>query len=200
MNESVGEGMKRKVCTTALIAFLLLLLINVDTTIAGNPDYSILAYQVGELATIDGEWTTDNEWTNAPTTEMSDNANFGFNVFSPEWIMQWIIEIFDDDTDDAEDYLQICIDNNNTGGSTPQSGDYRVDIVGHTDLVFYEGNGQGWDEITPEVNEINWSNSISDSPLESADHWILEFSFLKDSGLIITGQPPNGFRLAVYYL
>jgi hypothetical protein len=197
MNGSEGKRMKTKVCTTALIVFLLLLLINVGTTKAGNPDYSLVEYSDGTPATIDGEWTTDDEWTDAPITEMSDNANFGYNVYPNDWIMQWIVEIFDDDTDDAGDYWQICIDDLNNGVSTPQSGDYRVDIVGHTNLVFYEGNGQGWDEITPDSGEIEWADSIDGSPTNTNPHWILELAILKTIR-IATNAPPTGMRVAYY--
>ena len=186
-----------KVYTTALIAFLLLLLINVDATIAGNPDYSLIEYSAVAQVVVDGEWTTDNEWVDAPITEMSDNTYFGYNVIPNDWIMQLIIEIFDDDTDDAGDYWQICIDDNNDGGSVPQADDFRIDIVGHTDLVFYQGNGAGWEEITPDAGEITWTNAITGTPLESNPHWILELTVRK-TVRVAPSTPPTGLRVAVY--
>ena len=136
--------MKKTIVTTfcTLMLCSLLLLINAGTTQAGNPDYSIIEYTGGiTLATVDGVWTTEDEWNDALTVPISDNVTFWYyaeiNIFSCEFC----VEIFDDDTDDAEDYWQFCFDDANSGGTAPGSGDYRVDIVGHTDVVIYTGDG-----------------------------------------------------------
>lgn len=177
----------------------LLLTITVGTVMAGNPDYSIIEYTGGVVpATVDGEHTTDGEWNDdALLTEISDNAIFYYNMYMDAYSCEFCVEIFDDDTDDTGDYWEFCLDNGNDGGTAPQIGDYRIRIDGHTTLTVYQGNGQGWDEVTPAEGEITWADSISDSPSESADHWILELTFDKTISMI-TSAPPTGLRVAVY--
>jgi len=191
------------VAFTMLMLCSILLLIILGIAKAGNPDYSFIEYPCIEPATIDGEWTSGDEWTDGPIMKISDNANFTWNVdmtsgVVTDYAVQILVEIFDDDTDDAEDYWQICIDSDNSEGTAPQSNDYKIDIIGHTSLVCYEGNGTDWDLITPDEGEIEWADSISDSPWDSTPHWILEFSILKETGTIYFSAPPNGVRIAVY--
>lgn len=178
----------------------LVFLITVGTTSAGNPDYSIIEYTGGiTLATVDGVWTTTDEWNDALTVPISDNATFWYyaeiNVFNVEMC----VEIFSDNTDDAEDYWQFCFDDGNNGGTAPQVGDYRIDIVGHTDVVIYQGDGSDWvlSTQTPADIAFTWANQLSESPIDSNPHWILEVSFVKTTALI-PSAPPTGLRVAVY--
>jgi len=194
--------MKKTIVKTFCIVMLcsLLVLINVGTIKAGNPDYSIIEYTGGITpATVDGVWTTDDEWNDALTVPISDNVTFWYYAEITIFSCEFCVEIFDDDTDDAEDYWQFCFDDANSGGTAPASGDYRVDIVGHTDVVIYTGDGSDWVEstATPSDLGITWANSISASPIDSTPHWILEFTFIKTVALIPT-QPPTGLRVAVY--
>lgn len=192
--------MKKKIYTTTMIAFLTLLLITVGTIKAGNPDYSIIEYTGGITpAIVDGVWTTEDEWNDALTVPISDNVTFWYYAEINIYSCEFLVEIFDDDTDDAEDYWQFCFDDANSGGTAPGSGDYRVDIVGHTDVVIYTGDGSGWVQSTssPEDLGITWANSISASPIDSTPHWILEFTFIKTVAMI-PSPPPTGLRVAVY--
>jgi len=194
--------MKRALFVAFSILMLcsLLLLITVGTIKAGNPDYSIIEYTGGVVpATVDGDWTTDDEWTDALLVPVSDNVSFWYNVYLVAYSCEFCVEIFDDDTNDTGDYWQFCFDDTNNGGTAPGSGDYRVDIVGHTNVVVYTGDGSGWVESTATPSEvgITWANSISDSPLESNPHWILEFTFIKTVAMI-PNPPPTGLRVAVY--
>ena len=181
----------------------LLLLITVGTTKAGNPDYSITEYPSIATATVDGKWTTDDEWTDTPVTEMSGNATgkFGYNVQDFDNLgLEWIVEFFTDNTNDAGDYWQICFDDTNTGGTAPDTGDFMIEIVGHTTLTVYQGTGSGWSEVTPEEGELTWSNTIDTSPWNSTSHWILEIvDSSKTAGNVqIPTQPPTGMRIAAY--
>ena len=176
----------------------LLVTITVGTVMAGTPDYQIIEYTGGVVpATVDGEWTTTDEWGDALTVEVTDDFVFLYNMYMDTYSCEFCVELFTDDTDDAGDYWEFCFDNGNNGGTAPQFGDYRVIIEGHTDMTVYQGNGQDWDEVTPAAGEITWDDSISDSPLESEDHWILEFTFIKTTSMI-TSAPPTGLRVAAY--
>jgi hypothetical protein len=183
-----------------LILCSLLSLVAVGPIMAGNDDYSITEYWTQVAPTFDGEWTSDDEWTDGQHVQISDNANFTYTadiMLTASMGSQFLIEIFDDDTDDPEDYWQICVDPSNGGGNAPGVGYGRIDIIGHTDVVCYEGDGTVWTEI-PLESDIIWANAISDSPNEPTPHWILELQFTKTEGAIQLAEPPNGLRIAVY--
>jgi len=183
-----------------LILCSLLLLITVGAVKAGNPDYSIIEYTGGiTLATVDGVWTTTDEWNDALTVPISDNVTFWYYAEITTYSCEFCVEIFDDATNDTGDYWQFCFDDGNTGGTAPGTGDYRVDIVGHTDVIIYTGDGSGWVQttLTPADIALTWANSISASPIDSTPHWILEISFIKTTALI-PSAPPTGLRVAVY--
>jgi hypothetical protein len=190
--------MKRKISILMLCS--LLLITTVGTVMAGNPDYSIIEYWTQVAPTFDGEWTSPDEWTDGQHVQISDSGMFTYTadiMLTGSMNSQFLVEFFTDTTDDAEDYMQICVDPSNGGGSAPGTGYGRIDIIGHTDIVCYEGDGTGWTEISTE-SDIEWANSLSDSPLNSTPHWILELQFNKESGAMTLGQPPNGLRIAVY--
>ncbi len=196
--EEVLYIMKR--AFSALMLCSLLVLVTVGTVMAGNPDYSIIEYWTQVAPTFDGEWTSPDEWTDGQHVQISDNAMFTYTadiMLTGSMNSQFLVEIFTDNTTDAEDYWQICLDPSDLGGSAPGVGYGRIDIMGHTDVVCYEGDGTGWTEI-PVESDIEWANSISDSPLNSTPHWILELQFNKESGAMTLAQPPNGLRIAVY--
>jgi hypothetical protein len=196
----------KRVLTVAFLIFMLcsiLVLITLGITKAGNPDYSIIEYPSINTATVDGRWTTTEEWADTPATPMSGNATgmFGYNIQDfTNYGLEWIIEIFTDNANDTGDYWQICLDDQNTGGTAPQPGDYMIEIIGHTTLKVYEGTGSGWSEVTPASGEITWSNTINTSPWNSTPHWILEIvDSSKTAGTVqVPNPPPTGMRVAAY--
>ena len=150
-------------------------------------------------ATVDGVWTTEDEWNDALTVPISGNVTFWYYAEINIYSCEFLVEIFNDNTTDAEDYWQFCFDDANSGGTAPGTGDYRVDIVGHTDVVIYTGDGESWVQTTNTPSDVGltWANSISASPIDSNPHWILEFTFIKTTA-IIPSAPPTGLRVAVY--
>jgi hypothetical protein len=204
MNWSGDEKrMKRKVYATTLIAFLMLLLINVGTTKASEPGYERFEYPTAVEPTIDGFWASADEWTDGEETMIGENVVFRstFTLISEgdDLVVtsHSVIEILNDGTADAGDYWQICIDGLLDGGSAPQTDDFRIDIIGHTDLVVYQGTGTGWIPITPDPRDVIFADSISESPTSSTPHRILEISLLKDPGVIFMDMV-WGVRVAVY--
>ena len=181
-----------------IILCSLVFLITVGTAIAGNPDYQIVEYWTQVAPTFDGEWTSPDEWTDGQHVQITDVGMFTYTAdINGGFGSQFLVEFFNDTTDDAEDYWQICIDPANGGGSAPQSGYGRIDIIGHTDVACYVGDGSSWTEI-PVESDLIWANSLSDSPLNDTTHWILELQFTKTEGQFQLGQPPNGLRIAFY--
>ncbi|MCX8153038.1 MAG: hypothetical protein N3E52_01230, partial [Candidatus Bathyarchaeota archaeon] len=84
-----------------LLVCILLLLLIVSNAKAGNPAYSITEYPSVNTATVDGKWTTADEWTDTPATDMTGNATgkFGYNIQDFTNLgLEWIVEIFTDNT------------------------------------------------------------------------------------------------------
>ena len=192
--------MKKRISIFVLCS--LLLITTVGTVMAGNPDYEFLEYAAQVIPTVDGTWTSPDEWTDAPILNMTGNATgqFGYNIDFNTYGLNWLVEIFTDDTNDTGDYWQICTDDSNSSGSAPDSGDFMIEIVGHTTLTVYQGDGTGWSEITPNAGEITWSNTIDASPLNSTPHWILEIvTDDKQTGSVqVPNAPPTGLRVAAF--
>jgi len=172
-------------------------MITFGTVRAGNPDYSVMEYGAIGTTTYDGHWSEPLEWYDGPELAMDNGALGVYNLDFNTYAMQWCIEFFTDTTDDPEDYWQISLDDSNTGGSAPQSDDYMMEIVGHTDLTFYQGNGASWDEITPGDGEITWGNMLDGSPRNTTAHWILELGVIKTTTVAVN-PPPTGMRVAAY--
>lgn len=184
----------------AIFALCTLLL----TTYAGmvsayNPAYPTTIYSGVFASTIDGYWTTSNEWSDAAAPSGLP-ANLVFRnkysvVFSGglkvyEW---YLVEFFGDNTNDAGDYVQICFDSNATGSTAPKTTDLRIDYVGHGTLNTYIGTGTGW---TPAVlNDTTVAQSLNVSRLNSNAHWITEFRIEKIANGL---QLNNAIRIAVY--
>lgn len=196
----------KRVLTIAFSTLMLCSLLLAATGIAnaGNPDYDVIEHGSVTVATVDGTWTDADEWTDTPSdlfmTGTAD-GRFGYNIQDFTNLgLEWIVEIFTDDTDDAGDYWEICTDNGESGGTAPDSGDFKVVIMGHTTLTLYQGDGSGWTEVTPEAGEITWENTIAASPWNSTPHWILEIvDSSKTAGTWqIATQPPTGMRIAAY--
>ena len=175
----------------------LLLITTVGTVMAGNPEYSIMEYGSIGTTTVDGHWSEPVEWYDGPELDMEGVALCVYNIDFGTYGMQWCVEFFTDNTTDADDYWQICVDDSNTGGSAPQAGDFRIDIVGHANLIVYEGNGASWDEITPDEGEITWANMLDGSPRDTNPHWILEVVIIKTVRVAVNA-PPTGMRVACY--
>jgi hypothetical protein len=167
-----------------LVAFSVILLCGIllPTTLvnAYYEGYETTNYQAIEEPVEDGTWNTDTEWTDAMTPpNLPDNFHWREKWTWPDDIIEhFLIEFFIDNTEDGGDYFQLCIDHLADGGSAPQADDIRIDWVGHdiSGLTLYQGDGTEWVEFT----EYTWEtdiyivDSISSSPLNSAEHWIIE--------------------------
>ena len=192
--------MLKKVLIATLILMLcsLLLLIPVGTAQAAEEGYERISYSTNVLPTIDGEWTEDEEWTDIEVTMIGEDVAFGSTWDMGDDVMtRWIVEFLSDTTDDEGDYWQMCMDGNADGGDAPQADDFKFEITNNVDLVWYQGDGTGWTEITLDETEMEWASSLSESPTNSTPHWILEFQIPKNSLTVLLTIIWN-FRLAVY--
>jgi hypothetical protein len=190
----------KKGTSIAFCVLILCSLLFVGIANAGNAAYSITEIYGASTATIDGKWTSPSEWTDAPHTFMTGNATgkFAYKVdanFAP----MWIVEMLGDSTNNAGDYVQICFDDSNSGGSAPSSGDFMLEVDGHTTLKIFSGSGTGWTQIA-NTAEITWANTIGVSMWSSTPHWILEImdSSKTDGSVQIPNSPPTGMRVAAF--
>jgi len=190
--------MKKIIVTTFGILMLcsLMVLISVGTTMAAEPGYERISYATIVLPTIDGAWTSEDEWTDGDVTMIGEDVAFRSTWDMGDFVYtRWVVEFFSDTTDDPGDFFQFCID-------ADQSGDagfgIKFEISGHTELVWYIGGtgDGGWTEMEDAL-EIEWANSLSASPTNSTPHWILEFQIPKNTGQFEIGIVWN-FHLEAY--
>ena len=160
--------------------------ITLGPTIATAQTYERFSRSTQVIPTIDGMWTTEDEWTDGQGTWIGTDV-----VFTSTWDMQgsdvytrWIVEFLTDTTNDTGDSLIFCIDPELTGGGSPLMGNHAMfSINGHTELVWYTGDGTGWIETSMITqSEIEWATTLSPSPTNSTPHWILEFQKVKGAG------------------
>ncbi len=182
-------------CVVTLCSLLLIGVAN-----AGNAAYSITEIYGASTATIDGKWTTPSEWLDAPHVFMTGNATgkFSYKV-DANFATMWIVEMLADSSNNTGDYVQVSFDDSNTGGTAPSSGDFMLEVDGHTTLKIFQGSGTGWSQIA-NTGEITWANTIGTSMWSSTPHWILEImdSSKTDGTVQIPNAPPTGMRVAAF--
>jgi len=201
--------MKSKIFVAFALCSLLLVMYT-ETVTASNPTYPTTIYYAKWNSGINGYWNNRTEWSDAASPSGLP-ANL---VFRNKWsvtftggvlkVYEWyLIEFFGDNTNDTDDYVQICYDSNATGSAAPKATqgnattpDLRIDFVGHAgnaSIKTYVGTGTGWALGT--VNDTIIAQTLNTSRLNSNPHWITEFRIEKQAnGLGMN----NGIRVAVY--
>jgi hypothetical protein len=189
----------KKIVSVAFSVLMLCSLLLLGIASAGNPAYSMTAYTGAAFVQQDGVWSQPDEYLDVQPVNMSNNARFTVKLRSFDLTMDFMIEFFGDNTDDAGDLWQICIDSDNSGGAAPDTDDFLIEVQGHTTLNTYKGNGTGWVPITPDFQELRWADSITATPWNASAHWMFELRETdKEQGQIKIGDAPNGLRVAAY--
>jgi hypothetical protein len=197
-----------------LVLCSVLLVVTIGTVMAYNESYSFLEYTTVENAvTIDGAWTTGDEWHDGPVMQVGATENVGKFVYkltsdlATQYLMQFDLE-FADSTNDAGDRWQICIDGPESASATaPQATGYKIEVEGHTTLRVYKGTGTGWTETT--TTAVTWKDGLGTSPHDPSTHYIGEIQFdkivLAGEGSWASSAPgssygvgPYGVRVAMY--
>jgi hypothetical protein len=197
-------------CIIALC--ILALVMKTGTVSAYQAGYEVNDY-VGIAAVImDGNWTTADEWTDAEEKQLDGDLNVTFRLkyisaADLSYVYQYyLIEFFDDTTDDAEDYWRICYAASTSffgtpiGGTTPQTDCTRFDLVGHdvaAGFKLYKGDGTTWVESTEYTwgTNVEIAESFGTSPLSDTPHWIAEIVIEHVFFMI---QPEFWIRVAAY--
>ncbi len=186
------------------------LLMKTGTVNAYQTGYEVIDYQVTTIPTMDGNWTTAEEWTDTDVKQLDGDLNATFRLkyfMAPDFSyvnQYYLIEFFDDTTDNATDYVQICyaaatsLFGTPIGGTTPQTDCFRWDYVGHnaTGFTFYKGDGQVWvEETTALGTAVIINNTLGTSPMSDTPHWIVEV-MIEHMGYNI--NPEFWIRIAAY--
>jgi hypothetical protein len=169
--------MKRSVIVAFTVAALFLLLSQVGCVFAQA--LTEINYLKDAAATIDGKWTTTTEWTDAmPAPGVPSSISFREGwVMATDIIEYVLIEFYTDNTNNAGDFFQYCLDVGANGGSAPQTDDILINYTGHSQLTLYKGTGTGWAPWTaPASAAVSAANTIATSPTSSTAHWIFELT------------------------
>jgi hypothetical protein len=184
------------VCVLALCSMLIVA--NVGVAEASEAGYITIEYLAISPVVVDGNWTSKDEWLDAPFCSISPMADWAYKLdyTSEVYLKSFLIE-FDDNTTDAEDRWQICIDVSNDGGAAPNANDVKFEIEGHTTLKCFLGNGTIW--IPTNSTGVKWKDSlVTGLPNETSPHYVLE---LQVDAVTFPGDyfaPPHGVRVACY--
>jgi hypothetical protein len=179
-----------------------LLLLNMGMVQASEAGYEVSEAYTTAPVTLDGNWA-HNEWEDGWIEYMDASAADERFVYKASDALDYAPEILiesADATNDTGDIWQVCIGvPETTTGGVPQSGQNKIEIVGHKTLTVYEGNGTGWQAIAP--SSVTWANNmtISDVPFNYT-HWCVEMIIDKTSigTAAWNGAPPIGLRVAFY--
>jgi hypothetical protein len=182
-----------------LLCSLLLIIYAVPANATSSSSYIFTEYYSGAPVTIDGTWTDPDEWHDVTTQYMpssdSHTGLFEYKMDTSVYLMTWLLE-FADNTNDAGDKWQICLDGGDDGGSAPNANDVKLEITGHTTLTTYVGSGTGWTESA--WTDTYWKDSLTTSPHDPANHYVLEAGFSKAQWDWGGNPPPHGVRVAMY--
>lgn len=82
--------MKKVIMIIFCIMMLFSLLLSVGTVMAAEPGYERISYPTQVIPTIDGEWTTDDEWTDGEETWIGTDIVFRSTWDNP--VMMYILD------------------------------------------------------------------------------------------------------------
>jgi hypothetical protein len=179
---------------------------------AQNLEYQAEDYEASIIPTIDGFWTTPNEWSDAEEYKLvgSLSAFFRLKKVTDEYgqlqTLYFLIEYFDDNTSDLSDYTNICLAVSDAPRGTPEGGEapdencilfnYKpYDSI--NPFKYYRGAYGGW----LQNYTYNWGTDIlivesfNTSPLFDQTHLIVEYSISAPAFGI---NPDFWLRVAAY--
>jgi hypothetical protein len=191
----------KRVLAVAFSTFILccLLLLNMGLVQASEAGYTVSEAYTTVPVTLDGNWA-HGEWEDSWIEYMDNstaNERFCYKASAAQDAPEFLIDSADT-TNDTGDIWQICIGVPVDAGGVPQSGQNKIEIVGHTNLTVYQGNGTGWQAIT--TSSVTWANNLTvhDVPFNYT-HWCLEMIIDKATlNAEWNGAPPIGLRVAFY--
>jgi len=187
-----------------LFLVLMLLIVTFASQVMAQHVNSVAAYQAESPVTIDGKWTTPDEWTDAANVTFG-YGSFGerqhFHVKHDTGFLYVLVDFVADKTLDDKDNSWVYLDTNGDRGTAPRNDDYGFGInflAGQPIFIMRLGNGTGWKELAPSSRppiEGFWawaSMDPSNDPYLSTPHSIYEFKIPKT---ILDSSTTIGFRV-----
>jgi hypothetical protein len=175
--------------SVSLFGSFLLIMAALPAAFADQPSITLPISKESDTPTLDGVWTSSQEWTKAGVTivNYTDGAQLvirGKHDFNSLYIL---LEMPQDHVLDG--HGAVCLDSLNDGGAYMQSDDYCL-VLGNT-LDAFRGDGRTTlmtDESTlNQFAEAKRGLSSKNSPYESEDHVTYEFKIpLKELGPLRT--------------
>jgi hypothetical protein len=192
----------KRVLTVAFSILILccLLLLSMGMVQASQAGYEVSEAYDTVAVTLNGNWAK-GEWEDSWIEYMSASTAHERFCYKASSALAYAPEILIDSADttnDTGDIWQICIGVPVGTGGVPQSGQNKIEIVGHNNLTVYQGNGVGWAKIT--TSSVTWANNLTihDVPFNYT-HWCVEMIIDKSTlNQAWNGAPPIGLRVAFY--
>lgn len=180
------------VAFTAAMICSLFLVTYVGSTVVKAQTASQSIFQLSNTVTLDGKWTTTNEWDDAAQSNIVGTGGVVTGIFRDKYALvgtfggtdfgvidNYVIEFFTDNTNDTGDYVKLCYDTLQSGGSSLLSTDLMVQISGHNGTVQkFVGNGASW--AAGSILNLLWAQASGATKLMgSIPHWMTEIAFDK---------------------
>jgi hypothetical protein len=158
---------------------------------AQNFEYQVEDYEASIIPTIDGVWTTPDEWSDAEEYQLGGSLDVIFrlkkvtNGLSQLQTLYFLIEFFNDTTNDSNDYTRIGLVSADTPGGVPEGGEepdensMYFEYKGHdvSQFTYYRGTGLDWIQNSTYTwgTDILVVDSFDTSPLSDQPHLIVEW-------------------------
>ncbi|MBS7632967.1 hypothetical protein KEJ15_05020 [Candidatus Bathyarchaeota archaeon] len=135
-----------KPALTVFLVICLLLSFNTVRALVVNGELQVLFSL--DIPTIDGQWTTATEWTDASETKLENTVNMtGYlRVKHNSTCIFILLDFATDYSRSTYDLVGVCFDRFDNGGILPQSDDYLFGIqAGQTpsQVDIFQGTGTG---------------------------------------------------------
>jgi hypothetical protein len=172
---------------------------------AAKAGYGFTIAQGADISTWDGQIDPATEWDDSYKDSLYNGWTMTTSFFRDKWgttpavCENWLIECLTDTAMDSGDWWELCIDNTQSGGSAPQTGDFKVNFSGAQGVKVWEGTGSGWAASSAAVGsggDVFAGTTISASPASATPHRIVEI-YLSKLGALGMGFN-NNERLAIH--
>lgn len=185
---------KSKIATLCILSLLAIAF--AAKAAAYDPSFTHTDYQGTTAPTIDGQYTTGTEYSEAAAIGFGTDA-----VYRAFWVIVTNVQEFMiietmDTTNDASDYYVICYDSAADGLTAPQTDDFKIVITGHGTSAtqqWYQGTGTGWSSVAaPATAVFDFKESLATSPTSTTPHYMVEMTVDKQDtatfGISIIGM------------
>lgn len=189
---SIEFGLGRYV---GLIVLAILCLHLIPTPVAAQSSQVTIPILTKQV-TLDGRWTTVDEWIDAIEIRVSGGA---FKLKHDQSYLYILFDHVNDRSSENYDNAWAYIDTLKNGGSTPQTDDFAFSLQWlsptQSILVVQKGTGTDWMTTTLALHSAASSTDATNDPYSSAPHVIYEFKI--QLSILPQGVTAMGVRLSM---